>query len=156
MHISTILLPNLFYLHTGAPLLPHTPLSSSSTSHNWMLSLTGIWSFDFRWEGCYSLTKEDACTMSGARRMTVEFWDRETTALIGFQPVLEQESNHVHRTVFHSNVKSVCEDEGRVGFVFHGGWRPSVRRVHRVQPVTSADPQRIVWEMELTDIFVES
>jgi hypothetical protein len=58
--------------------------------------------------------------------------------------------------VFHSNVKSVCEDEGRVGFVFHGGWRPSVRRVHRVQPVTSADPQRIVWEMELTDIFVES
>jgi hypothetical protein len=58
--------------------------------------------------------------VSRGRSAIVDFWNCETPALIGFQPIFEQESSHVHRAVFDSDVECVGEDEGYNRFVFHG------------------------------------
>jgi hypothetical protein len=59
--------------------------------------------------------------VAGAGSSTAELWSGETPALIGFQPILEQESNHVHGIVFHGDVESICEDERYKRLVLHGG-----------------------------------
>jgi hypothetical protein len=58
--------------------------------------------------------------MAGTGSTTVKFWDRESPALIGFQPILEQKANHVHSTMLHSNMQCVCEDEGYMGLILRG------------------------------------
>ena len=58
--------------------------------------------------------------MSRGGSAVVDFRNSETPALIGFQPIFEQESSHVHRAVFHGDVECVGEDEGYNRFVFHG------------------------------------
>jgi hypothetical protein len=58
--------------------------------------------------------------VSRSRGAIVNFWKSETPALIGFQPILEEESSHIHRAMFHSHVECVGEDEGYKSFVFHG------------------------------------
>lgn len=99
------------------------------------LQLTGIRSLDFWRDGCQGLPEKAAATVSGARcGTTAKFWNGETPTLIGFQPILEQESNHVHRIVLHGNMESICEDEGYEGLVLHGRQGTPVAGVRRIQP----------------------